>query len=572
MEQNKFEYMSKRLAISVYVVSILFFGCFFIWPIWEIIRGGFFDYEHGFTLSYLKTVFQNPVYVEGLLNSFIMGIGSTVLGLFIAVPLAYIFNGYEFWGKRFFSGLVLLPIMLPPFVGANGVLQLLGTYGTFNTILIKLGFMDPTQPFDWLGAFPMTSIIMMNALSLYPILYLNIVASLANIDPALSEAAENLGCKGLRKFWKITFPLIRPGVFAGCTIVFIWAFTELGVPLMFNFNRMTSVHIYNGLKEIGNNPFPYALVAVMFILSALFYLLGKGLFERNNFAMVAKASHGHVTQRPKFFGNLCCCSLFSGVTLVALAPHLTVIFFSLASDWYKSILPTSWTFDNYIAALGDSMTIPSIQNSLIYASFATIVSAILGVGIAFVIVRTKLPGRQLLDTCSMMPLAVPGLVMAFGFVAMAQEGRVFACLNPVKNPTILLIISYAIRKLPFMVRSSVAGLQQIAPAYEEAAQNLGCSYMKAVRKITLPLIAANLMAGAILVFSQAMLEVSDSLILAQKQAFYPITKAIYELLNLLGNGTFLSCALGVWAMTFLAVTIIGASVLLGKSFGAIFKV
>ena len=564
--------MSKRLAISVYLVSILFFGCFFIWPIWEIIRGGFFDYEHGFTLAYIKTVLQNPVYVEGLINSFTMGIGSTVLGLFIAVPLAYLFNGYEFWGKRFFSSLVLLPIMLPPFVGANGVLQLFGTYGTLNTFLIKIGWMNANQPFDWLGAYPMLSIIVMNALSLYPILYLNIVASLANIDPALGEAAENLGCKGFRKFWRITFPLIRPGVFAGCTIVFIWAFTELGVPLMFNFNRISSVQIYNGLKEIGGNPFPYALVAVMFILSATFYLVGKGLFERNNYATVAKASHSQTTKQLNFWGNLGCCSLFSGVTLLALAPHLTVILFSLASDWYKSIFPTSWTLDNYVAALGDSLTIPSIQNSLIYASFATIVSALLGIGIAFVVVRTKLPGRQLLDTCSMMPLAVPGLVMAFGFVAMSQEGRAFACLNPTKNPTILLIISYAIRKLPLMVRSSVAGLQQISQTYEEAAQNLGCSSLKAIRKITLPLIAANLMAGAILVFSQAMLEVSDSLILAQKQAFYPITKSIYELLNILGDGTFLSCALGVWAMTFLAVTIIGASVLLGKSFGSIFKV
>ncbi len=564
--------MSKRLAVSVYLVSILFFSCFFILPIWEILRGGFFDCDHGFTLDYLKTVFQNPVYVEGIINSFIMGLGSTALGLCIAIPLAYVFNGYDFIGKRFFSSLVLLPIMLPPFVGANGVLQLLGTYGTLNTILINLGWMDVHQPFDWLGAYPMMSIIAMNALSLYPILYLNIVASLANIDPALGEAAENLGCKGFRKFWYITLPLIRPGIFAGCTIVFIWAFTELGVPLMFNYNRITSVQIYNGLKEIGGNPFPYALVAVMFIFSAAFYLLGKGLFERNNYAMLAKASHGAMCKKLGVLGNFSCCLLFSGVTLLALAPHVTVVLFSFASDWYKSIFPSVWTLDNYMAALGDSLTIPSIQNSLIYASCATVVSAILGVGIAFVVIRTKLPGRQLLDTCAMMPLAVPGLVMAFGFVAMSQEGRIFACLNPVKNPTILLIISYAIRKIPLMVRSSVAGLQQISSTYEEAAQNLGCSSFKAIRKITLPLIAANLMAGAILVFSQAMLEVSDSLILAQKQAFYPITKSIYELLNLLGNGTFLSCALGVWAMTFLAVTIIGASVLLGKSFGSIFKV
>ena len=172
----------------------------------------------------------------------------------------------------------------------------------------------------------------------------------------------------------------------------------------------------------------------------------------------------------------------------------------------------------------------------------------------------------------MMPLAVPSLVVAFGLLAMTQDGCIFSFLNPTKNPTLLLIIAYAVRKVPLMVRSSVAGLQQISVTYEEAAQSLGCTAMKAACRITVPLIAANLIAGAILVFSQAMLEVSDSLVLAQKRAFYPVTKAIYELMNFLGSGTFLSCALGVWAMTFLAVTIIGASVLLGKSFGSIFKV
>lgn len=564
--------MSKRLSITVYTISIAFFFCFFIWPIWEIIRGGFFDYEKGFTLTYIKTVFANPIYREGLINSFEMGIGSTLLALLLAVPLAYIFNYYEFPLKKVFASLILLPIMLPPFVGAIGIQQLLGTYGIVNTLLIKWGVLSATAPCDWLGNWQFISIIVLNALSLYPILYLNIAASLANIDPAMEEAAANLGCRGFRKFWKITFPLIRPGIFAGCTIVFIWAFTELGVPLMFNYNRITSVQIFNGLKEIGGNPFPYALVTVMFLLSATFYLLGKVLFGRNNYEMLAKASQGRTSKQLGIFKSSLCLLFFLTITVLALLPHLTVLLLSFASDWYQTVLPHTWTLENYRLALGDSLTIPAIQNSLIYASFATLISVFLGLGIAFIVVRTRMPGRHLLDTCSMMPLAVPGLVMAFGFVAMSQEGRAFSFLNPIENPTLLLIISYAIRKLPFIVRSGVAGLQQISPKYEEAAQNLGCPPLKAIRKITLPLITANLVAGAILVFSQAMLEVSDSLILAQKQAFYPLTKSIYELLNLLGHGTYLSCALGVWAMTFLAITIIGTSVLLGKSFGSIFKV
>jgi iron(III) transport system permease protein len=155
---------------------------------------------------------------------------------------------------------------------------------------------------------------------------------------------------------------------------------------------------------------------------------------------------------------------------------------------------------------------------------------------------------------------------------MSREGRFFSFLNPVENPTALLVIAYAVRRLPYVVRAAVAGFQQTSETLEEAAQNLGCPPLRSTIRITLPLITANIVAGALLAFSFAMLEVSDSLILAQKQLFYPITKAIFELFQLLGDGRFLASALGVWAMAFLAITITGLSLLLGKRLGAIFRV
>jgi iron(III) transport system permease protein len=194
------------------------------------------------------------------------------------------------------------------------------------------------------------------------------------------------------------------------------------------------------------------------------------------------------------------------------------------------------------------------------------------VAIAYVVVRTNLVGRQFLDALAMLPLAVPGLVLAFGYLAMTQEGKLFDFLNPVRDPLILLVIAYAVRRLPYVVRSAAAGFQQTSVTLEEAAQNLGASPLRALRKVTLPLIAANLVAGGLLAFSFAMLEVSDSLLLAQRQQDFPITKAIYELYQLLGEGRFIASALGVWAMVFLGVTILGASMVLGKKLGAIFRV
>jgi iron(III) transport system permease protein len=166
---------------------------------------------------------------------------------------------------------------------------------------------------------------------------------------------------------------------------------------------------------------------------------------------------------------------------------------------------------------------------------------------------------------------VPGLVLAFGYVAMAQDGKPFAFLNPTRNPTALLIIAYSIRRLPYVVRSVAAGLEQTPVSLEEAAQNLGAVPAKSLIRITMPLVSANLIAGGLLAFAFAMLEVSDSLILAQRQAFYPITKAILELFQLLGDGRFLASALGVWAMAFLALVILWLSVALGKRLGALFR-
>ncbi len=563
--------MSRTTAILVYGLLLAFFGAFFAWPIWQVIQGGFVDAE-GFTLAYVFEVFRNPIYLEGLRNAFGIAIFSTLFALLIAVPLALVADRYQFPLKKIFTGLVLLPIMLPPFVGAIGVKQIFGQFGAFNAFLDMVGILGPGENVDWIGKGQFWGVVLVSALSLYPILYLNAVASLANIDPAMEEAAENLGCRGFKRFFRITLPLMRPGLFAGCTIVFIWAFTELGVPLIFDYSRITSVQIFFGIKDIGGNPFPYALVSVMLFFSVLFYALGKGLFGRNTFSMLAKASHGGGEKTPGPVGQAFCFLLFAGITFIALLPHLGVVLISFAGDWYDSLLPQTWTLRNFDLALGHNLTVPSIRNSLFYASMATGLNIILGVLIAYIVVRTRLPGRNLLDAGAMLPLAVPGLVMAFGYLAMSQEGKVFSFLNAVENPIYLLIIAYAVRKLPFVVRAAVAGLQTTSVAYEEAAQNLGASPAKTVLRITLPLILANLLAGGLLAFSQSMLEVSDSLVLAQKSQFYPITKAIYELMQFLGDGRFIASALGVWAMGFLAVTILAASGLLGKKLGAIFRV
>ena len=565
--------MSRTLAALVFALTAAFFAVFFLYPVLQTLRGAFVVDGKHFTLVYVREVFRNSIYVEGLRNALLLAVDSAAAAFALALPLAWLADRYEFAGKKALSALLLAPMILPPFVGAIGVRKILGQEGSLNALLHDVGLLGPHRAIDWLGQNRFWGVVALNALHLYPVLYLNISAALANVDPTMEEAAENLGCTGWGKFFKVTLPLIAPGVFAGGTIVFIWAFTELGVPLIFDYTRVTSVQIFQGIKDIGANPFPYALTAVMLVSTVLLYALSRWLFGRraSDLTTMAKTT-GRGGARPLGHRTgAACAAVFAGVIFLALLPHLGVVLVAFSGEWYNTILPQSWTLDNFRTALGHSLTVPSIGNSLTYAALSTAVDAVLGVGIAYVVVRTRIRGRWALDALAMLPLAVPGLVLAFGYLAMTQETQPFAFLNPIRNPVPLLVIAYAVRRLPYMVRSAVAGFQQTSVTLEEAAQNLGSPPWRALWRVTLPLIAANLLAGGLLTFSFAMLEVSDSLLLAQKQEYYPITKAIYELFQLLGTGRAIASALGVWAMAFLGVTILGASLLLGKKMGALFR-
>ena len=414
-----------------------------------------------FTLNYVAEVFRNPIYIEGLRNALFIAIGSTLASFALAMPLAWLGDRYDFAGKKTLSALLLAPD--DPAAVRRGYRR------QENSRPGRQRQRPPTRSpparapdrtIDWLGQNRFWGVVALNSLHLYPILYLNIAAALANIDPAMEEAAENLGSTGFRKFFKITLPLIAPGVFAGGTIVFIWGFTELGVPLIFDYTRVTSVQIFYGIKDIGNNPFPYALVAVMLVATMLLYTISRVTFGRKaqGLTMMAKATSRGGPRKVSGRAAWLCVGAFGLVIFLAMLPHVGVVLVAFSRDWYGTILPASWTTENFQTALGHSLTVPSIGNSLRYAAVSTVVDAVLGVAIAYVVVRTTMPGRQILDAVAMLPLAVPGLVLAFGYLAITQEGQPLSFLNPVRNPVPLLIIAYSVRRLPYMVRSRGGGV------------------------------------------------------------------------------------------------------------------
>lgn len=569
-----------RKTSHIFVVIGLYalFGIFLVWPIAQGVSAAFF--HHGeFTLAYFRLTLSSPVILRGLLNSAIVAVVVTGLCVLIAVPAALMLR-HKFPGRDAFAALLLLPLILPPFVGAIGIRQFFARFGPLTVVINAFSGHHFPLGIDWLADLRMLGVVVIEALTLYPILLLNLQAALANIDPSLELAAANLGADRWTIFRRVTLPLIRPGLFAGCTLILIWSFTELGAPLMFDVYNLTPVQIFSQITDIAENPMPFALVAIMLLASAGLYAAGKFFLSSGVQAQTVKAGRGNAPSELRgaasFFAFVFCSALF----LVSALPHVMVVLTSVSAPgtWYKTLLPARFTAVHYLNALRDPLVIPSIGNSVIYAGLATVVALIVGYAASVVIVRSRLPGRRLLDSLAMLPLAVPGIVLAFGYLAISLSikqrwgDRTPAWLDFQQTPLLFLVIAYAARRIPYVVRSIAAGLEQIPRDLELAAANLGARSWRIIRRITLPLITANLIAGAILAFTFAMLEVSDSLILAQRTDYYPITKAIWELSERLGDGPCIAAALGVWTMVVLALTLWSANSLLGKKMGALFRV
>lgn len=552
-------------ANAAVLISLwVFFIVFLLYPLGYVFSNAFFTSE-GFSLVFMKLLFSSPNYTIILANSVNLGLAVTLFTTLLALPLALLLVRYNFPGKGLLNGLILIPMVLPPFVGAIGMRQLLARFGSINLLLLEMGVIS--QPIDWLGGRSFWGVVILEALHLYPIMYLNLAAALANVDPSLEEAAKNMGANGFKLFSTVTFPLMLPGYFAGAIIVFIWAFTDLGTPLVFEYREVVAVQIFNMVTDLHQNPMGYAFVVAVIALTLFFFYLSKRILGGGSYEMLGR---GHVVSaaRPASRSmTIVAYAVVLSISALALIPHLGVLLTSITGRWFLTVLPSEYTGQFYASIFSHDLALLSIKNSLLLSSLSTVIDVVLGVTIAYLLARKRVPGRGVLDALAMLPLALPGLVLAFGYVAAFSATPLDARTNPVP----LLVIAYAVRRLPYMVRAAYAGFQQTSVVLEEAAINLGASPMKTLYQITMPLIFANLVAGAVLSFSFAMLEVSDSLILASKEQYYPITKAIYALLGRISDGPYIASAMGMLGLLLLAASIFIAGRFFGRRMGELFR-
>ncbi|MCS7223215.1 MAG: iron ABC transporter permease [Armatimonadetes bacterium] len=563
--------LSRRYAPSLLLLGLavlIVFVAFLFYPIFFLLIGALKD-PQGWTLGYFLTLFRDPELAEAVQISLLLASATTVLTLLVAVPVAFFLVRYRILGRSLLSLLILGPMILPPFVGAIAVRHLLARAGPLNQVLIALHILDPQDPNSWISwlDYPFWMTVILQVLHFFPIAYLNIAAALSRLDPTIEEAARSLGASGWRLIRTVTLPLISPGLFAAASLLFILSFTDLGTPLVLHYHKVVSVRIFHLVETAVENPPGYALVLLVMIISVVAFLVAKRLMER---VPIQTLPSGRSVSDEKdlppalrwALPAIVFCLIF-----VSLIPHIAVLLTALSDRWAMTILPDVWTFRHFQALMERPLTLQSIQNSLFYSTFSTLLDLVLGLAIAYLAVRRSIPFAHWLDSLAMLPLAIPGLVVAFGYVAAFSN----TVLDPRKNPSVLLIIAYAIRRLPYMVRACSAGLRQASETLEEASQSLGASPLKTFFWITLPQILPHLIAGAVMAFAFAMLEVADSLILAFDEAHYPMTKAIYALANRLGDGPRIASAMGVIGMAILGLSLFLSVKVSGRAAGEAFR-
>lgn len=537
---------------------------FLLYPVLVVLIEAF-TVDGKFSILNFTNFFANSLFMESFSNSLLVAIAAVITSSLIGVPLAFFLTRYDFPGKRVFEILAMMPIIIPPFVGAIGLTYFFGKYGIVNLFLTET-FNIEFIPFlkGPLG------VLFVQTIHLYPLIFLNCSASLAGIDPSLEESAKNLGSNGFHLFRTITFPLIIPGYAAGALLVFIWSFSDLGTPLMLGYFKLLAPQAYHRITSFTIlDVNGYVMCVLLAAISLLTLFLVRKYVSLRQYSIISSgispAALVKRLSRKKMLVVLPFCII---IVLISLTPHMGILLASFGKVWSMTYLPETYTLDHYSEVL--IRTPQFIQNTLLYSSISAVFDVILGAIIAYLLVRKTFIGKGVLDALAMLPFAIPGIVIGIGYLRVFYQFKIPGLGVPLTATWFILPISYMIRRLPYTVRSCVAALQQIHISLEEASMSLGANRFQTFIRITLPLMRTGIIAGGILAFVNAVVEISTTLFLTPSLKQASLSFAIYQYINNpRGKGP--ASALGVFAILLVSICILVVRKILGKSMGNIFR-
>jgi iron(III) transport system permease protein len=349
----------------------------------------------------------------------------------------------------------------------------------------------------------------------------------------------------------VIFPLSLPGFVAGVSLVFVKVFDDLGTPLVLGATNLLAPQAYLRITQVGlDDPLGYVISVIMIAFSILALWLSARVLKGRDYSTIQKG--GSSIQRRSLgpWARLFAYAWIVVVLLVVLSPHIGVLLLSFAQVWSFAPLPDSYTLAHYATVFQDSSGM--IRNTLVYCGLAATLDVILGVAIAYLILRTRLPAREWLDWTASAALAIPGIVLAIGYLRFFKGVTVPFTGTLVTSTWVLIMLAYAVRRLPYALRACYASLQQINISLEEAAENLGAGKLATIRRVVVPLMVGGILAGFVTSFITAAVELSATLLLTSAESQAPMSYRIYLYMqSAAGRGP--GAALGVLAILVVAI-------------------
>ena len=485
----------------------LFLVLFVLYPLTRIFYDAFSDEAGRLTFANFQEFFTDRYYLRSLWNSLALGVATVITTSVIGIAVAFLIIRFEFPGRNLFSYLAMLPMILPPLVGVLGFVFILGRAGTVN-VLLHDGF-GLTTPINFM--YGMHGVLLVETLHLFPFMTLSILDSLSKVDPSLEEAAQVVGANGWRRFRDVTLPLTTPGYVSGALLVFIWTFADFVTPLVVGVQDLLAVQAYLNITQfVDRRIFRMGIVisALLVVLAVVFVLVARHYVAIKDYSSLAYSRVGRRQLGP--VARWLAVGFLVMLMLASLLPQAGVVLAAVGKGWSLTPLPEHYTLDHFRQV---SLETPRfIINSLLYSGLAVLICLGVGVPMAWIMARTRTPGRGAMDALTTLILAIPGTAIGIAYI------RAFHYPLPVidialTSMWIVLPLVLAVRRLPYTVRSSYSSLLLVHKSMEEAAENVGASKLRTFTDITAPLVWKGILVGAIFSFIMSIQEASATLFL-----------------------------------------------------------
>jgi iron(III) transport system permease protein len=489
-----------------------------LWLLVGSVRG-----PEGLSLQHFTEVLSGRLYVSALKNSLILGAWTALFSTIIGLTLAWAVSRTNVPGKGLIQITASLSYLSPPFLTAISFVYLFSP----NTGLINVLTRDVLGlPFLTFNVFTMEGLVLVTVLHTFPFVYLLASSALLSVDASYEEAAQILGASKLRTTLSVTAPLVAPAILSGTLLSFVNAIALFGSQAIIGLPGRI-VTLPTRIYALFDFPPEYGLASALSLLFVIITVaalyLQRAFLARRSFVTVAGKG-----ARPQLMSLGPWRWLVFGFAVLAfvvaiILPYSTLVAVSLSKSWgldfWKGL-----TLQNYKFILWEyNVTQRAILNSLGLAIVAATIAVLLGAVISWIDLRTRMPGRKLLDYFALIPLGLPGIVVAVALIQfwLSMPLALYGTLA-------ILLLAYVGRYIPLGVRAANTAMRQIDPSLEESAQILGASWLTTMREVTLPLIRPGLFAGWILVFVPVIQELSASILLFSSKSI-TLAVAVYNL-------------------------------------------